>query len=1132
MAACPACRSENPDGFQFCGFCGARLFVDNGSSAASERKVVTVLFCDLVDFTAASERVDPEAVRARLAPYQRRARERIEAFGGTVEKFVGDAVMAVFGAPVAHEDDPERAVRAGLAILEAIRELNEADPALSLSVRVGVNTGEALVSLGAHPELGEGIVTGDVVNTAARIQSHAPVDGVAVGSDTHTAAKRAIAFERLEAISAKGKSQPVAVWRAVAPHASLGADPLRSTTLFVGRDLDLALLRDLFEKGVAERSIQLATVLGEPGVGKSRLVSELGASIEGVEPPVTWLQGRCLPYGDGITFWALGEIVKAHANIYESDASEVAREKLEAVLPATEERPWIRARLLPLIGLDASDSAAQDELFTAWRRFFESIADSGPLVLVVEDIHWADAALLAFLKHLADWTLDVPVLVVCTARLELYETHPTWGSGLASHTAIRLSALSDVDTTRLVAALLDEAVLSEEVHKLLLEHAGGNPLYAVEFVRMLRDRELRDTPSAAGGAEGVAVPVSLQALIAARLDTLPLERKALLQDAAVMGKVFWASSVSAMSGRDEPDVELALHELARKELVRPARRSSMEGETEYGFWHVLVRDVAYEQIPKAERAARHMRAAKWLEEAAAGRVEDFAEVLAYHTGEALRLVDVQGDARRRAEVAPAASRYALLAGERALGLDTTKALSLLDRARALTPDEDPTFALVLLRWGDAAHQAGMMREGSRAVEQAARSFEAQGDMVRAGEALTLLASILRRLGAPETLSTAERAVAVLSATPGAELVAALAALAGLRYATGADEEAEHTAEEALALAERLGLPVPGTALGFRGSARCALGNARGVDDMERALALLLAAGSGTDAGILQSNLVLERAQIAGPMATLAQLEHAHAFAEARGLTETTWFAAAARINNLVMTGRFDEALEQADALLPLLRASGERLQVCHVLKAQAAALAERGVDSLPQADEALQIARDAQDPILLMYAAWGAAPAQVAAGDTSGARALLEEIVAAPVRHDSRYAEVLPALSRAAHALSAAELVERLADGVPDTLAGQRHALTTVNAIHAEATGSHQQAAAIYAEAAERWEQFTNVLEQAHALLGKGRCLALIGDRRADQSLLTCRALFAHMRAEPRIAECDRLIFEVSRFSK
>jgi class 3 adenylate cyclase/tetratricopeptide (TPR) repeat protein len=1123
MAACRACSRDNPQGFQFCGFCGARL-LDGDGPVASERKVVTVLFCDLVGFTASSEHSDPENVQARLDPYRRRVREQIEAFGGTVEKFVGDGVMAVFGAPISHEDDPERAVRAGLAIVEAIQELNKAEPTLSLSVRVGVNTGEALVAVSAHPELGEAVVTGDVVNTADRIQSQAPINGVAVGADTHKATERVFEFEPLEPISAKGKSQPVKLWRAGAPRSPYPTDVSPWATPFLGRDLDLAVLRGVFEKAVAERSVQLVTVVGEPGIGKSRLVAELGAYVDRLQVPVTWLQGRCLPYGDGITFWALGEIVKAHAGIYESDASEVAIEKLEAVLPETKERPWLRARLLPLLGLDADDSAAQDELFTAWRRFFESIAERGPLVMVVEDIHWADAALPAFVRHLADWAEGVPVLIVCTARPELFEAYGDWGAGLANHLAFRLSRLSDQDTAQLVSALLERAVLPPETHQILLGRAGGNPLYAVEFVRMLRDREGTDGQDVLEITAEVAVPDSVQAVIASRLDTLPLERKALLQDAAVMGQVFWSGSVSAMSGQDERQVTQALHEFARKELVRPRRHSSMEGEAEYVFWHLLVRDVAYEQIPRAQRAARHIKAAKWLENKAAGRVEDLAEVLAYHTGEALTLADTQGDARLYAVVAPAAPRYALLAGERALGLDTRKALTLLDRARALTSASDETFALVLLRWGDAAHQAGMMREGAKAVERAATSFEAQGDLARAGEALTLLASIQRRLGAPEALTTAVRAVGLLRSTPGTELVAALAALAGLHYATGADEAAIETAEEALALAEELTLAMPGRALGFRGSARCALGDLGGLADMERALELLIATGRGTDAGVLHSNLALERAQIEGPVATLGRLEQAYAFAEARGLTETTWFAAAASANNLVMVGRFDEALEQAHTLLPLLRASGERLQVCHVLKAQAAALAESGVDASSQADEAVQIAHDAQDPVLLMYAAWAATRVYVGVGNSNAAHALLEEIAAAPVHGDSRYAEVVPVLTRSALELADLGFVDRLAEGVPDTLPGQQYALLTMSAIKAEAVGDHARAARLYADAATCWERFTNVLEQAHALVGQGRCLRLIGDGRADQPLRAARALFDRMGASPRVAECDRLI--------
>ena len=356
MMMCASCGREVPGEFPFCPFCGAALDAAAVGSVVQERKVVSVLFCDLVGFTAASEQADPEEVAARVAPYHAAVRERIEAFGGTVEKFIGDAVMAVFGAPVAHEDDAERAVRAGLAVLEVLEGLNAADGTLALSVRVGVNTGEAVVSLGAKPELGEGMVTGDVVNTAARIQAQAPVDGVAVGEGTFRATERVFEWEPLDPIDAKGKSQPLPLWRALRPTARFGSDVIRSmTTPLVGRDIDLTLVRGAFDKVVAERSVQLVTIVGEPGVGKSRLVAELGAHVDALPVLVRWRQGRCLPYGDGITFWPLAEILKAHAGIFESDTPEVASEKLDLVLPDVEDRPWLRARLLPLLGLDGGE---------------------------------------------------------------------------------------------------------------------------------------------------------------------------------------------------------------------------------------------------------------------------------------------------------------------------------------------------------------------------------------------------------------------------------------------------------------------------------------------------------------------------------------------------------------------------------------------------------------------------------------------------------------------------------------------------------------------------------------------------------------------------------------------------------
>jgi class 3 adenylate cyclase len=708
MAACPSCGKELPGEFPFCPFCGAPLG-EQPTPALEERKVVSVLFCDLVGFTSDSDRQDPEDVQARIRPYHARLRQEIERYGGTVEKFVGDAVMAVFGAPVAHEDDPERAVRAGLRILEAIAELNDTDPDLGLQVRVGINTGEAVVALSARSAQGEGLVTGDVVNTAARIQSVAPVNGVAVGEQTYRATSRDFDYEPLDPASVKGKAEPLPLWRARAVRARFRTDTSREfTTPLVGRELEKPLLIGTFERATQQRSVQLVTVVGEPGVGKSRLAAELWVYVDAKPGIIRWRQGRCLPYGAGITFWALGEIVKAEAGILESDSAEVASAKLDAaVSPDEPERQWLLQRLAPLVGVEAASPAERQELFTAWRRFLEGLAISRPSVLVFEDLHWADEALLAFLEYLAEWSQGVPLLVLCTARPELYERRPGWGAGQRNSHTINLSPLSDQETAELVSYLISTTGLSHELEQEVLERAGGNPLFAEEFVRLLADRGF--------DPDQAVLPDSVQALIAARLDTLPQERKSLLQDAAVLGKVFWAGALAEMGRRDQGEVELALHELARKELLRPSLASSMAGEREYSFWHLLVRDVAYGQIPRAERARRHRAAAAWIERKAGERVEDLAEVLAYHYLQALELAEAAGDAAQAEELAAPARRFLALAGERSLGLDTAQAEARLARALELTPIEDPERADLLVRWADAVSQAGRVREAAETL---------------------------------------------------------------------------------------------------------------------------------------------------------------------------------------------------------------------------------------------------------------------------------------------------------------------------------------------------------------------------------------------------------------------------------
>jgi len=652
VAACAVCGFEYEGSFKFCPECAAPL-VALGRAVGEERKVVTTLFCDLVGLTASAESADPEDVDRILSAYSAMARARIEAHGGVMEKFIGDAVVGVFGLPRAHEDDPERAVRAGLRIVEGAGEL-EALGGAPLRLRVGINTGEALVRVGAVAGAGERLLAGDASNTASRLQALAPEMGVAVGLSTYEATAGVFEYEELGPAVVKGKAEPVRVFHARASRARLGLDlPGVYKSPFVGREIDLALLKGVFEKAVAAQAVQLVTVVGEPGLGKSRIVAELFRHLDARPELVTWRQGRCLPYGDGITFWALGEIVKAHAGILESDPPRVAALKLEVVLPGGSERAWFRQRLLPLLGIEASSSAQREELFTAWRRFLELIAEQRPTVLVFEDLHWADEALLAFLEHLADRAEGLPLLLVGTARPDLYERHPDYGARLRNATPINLSPLSREETARLVSALLETAEIPAALHQPILDRAEGNPLYAEEFVRLLKDRDLLVKQGSSWGVrEGAEVPVpdSLHAVIAAHLDTLEPEPKSMLADAAVIGKVFWAGAVAAMGGHDVQVVTDTLRELSRNELVRPARRSSMEGETEYAFWHILTRDVAYTQLPRAARVARHVAAAAWLESKALERVEDLADVLAYHYATARELAQAAGQTGQATEL--------------------------------------------------------------------------------------------------------------------------------------------------------------------------------------------------------------------------------------------------------------------------------------------------------------------------------------------------------------------------------------------------------------------------------------------------------------------------------------------------
>jgi len=1132
MPACPNCGEENPERARFCWSCGAAI-AEAPRSGAEERKIVSVLFVDLVGFTAASEKADPEDVRARLRPYHARVKQEIERFGGTVEKFVGDAVMAVFGAPVSREDDAERAVHSALRILDAIVELNDEHPDLQLTVRGAVNTGEAMVTLGARPAEGESIVAGDVVNTAARLQTSAPVSGIVVGESTYRATKDIFEYEPLEPVAVKGKAESLPLWHALAPRRRIGVDvePIVRTPL-VGRDDDLALLQSIYTRTLRDASVQLVTVAGEPGVGKTRLLAEFRKWVDDRPELVFWRQGRSLSYGAGITYWALGEMVKAQAGILESDTPEEAAAKLAvAVEDAAEDasdREWLNASLAPLVGAGAAAAGERDESFTAWRRFIEGIASERPLVLVFEDLHWADDALIAFVEHLVDWSTDVPLLVLCSARPELYERHPGWGGGKRNSNTVSLSPLGADETARLLAALLQKAVPPAETQRTLLERAGGNPLYAEEFVRMLSDRgvlteqgDLRD--------DEIPVPDNVQALIAARLDTLPPDRKALLHDGAVVGKVFWAGAIASMGDRDEAFVRTGLHELARKELVRSARTSSVSDQAEYSFWHLLVRDVAYSQIPRAERARKHVAAAEWVERMAGERVTDHAELLAYHYEQALDLTHAAGGDADAKDLEALSFRFLVLAGDRAGSLDLQKARSYYLRAVELAPgDLDKARALLKAAEVAATGLSNTREERHEALEL----FRRHGDELGMGEALVGLSWEAWIAGqSAEAGTMLDQATELLERhPPGRELSLAYRRVAGRDMILGRAQAAIASSERALELAERLGLQDHATSnLQFRGIARCELGEVEsGLEDLRAGLRLAIEHGYATSAGTGHSNLGSFTWLLEGPEAGLEVHLAGIEFGERRGMSglvawlkaETTWM--------LFDLGRWDEVLKATEEVVQWDSKVGGALQGIAARSYEAQVLVRRGetAEAAELAADFVARGRDARDAQLLVPSLAIAALVERARGDLPTALELVEEFVRETRDvSDWHRARFLPELTEICVAARDIEPARQLADGIRVTAGRSGHSLAEAWAILAEADGKTDEAATLFDDAAAGWKEYGAVFPKAQSLLGAGRCLlALERPDEAMTRLSEARDIFTRLGARPALAEVDALL--------
>ena len=852
--SCAACGTENPPGARFCMNCGARLerrcpncntkaqpearfcmscgtALDAGQSLPAgpgapaerlpeERRQVTVLFADLSGYTAIAERMDPEAVKSLVDRALMRLGGEVERFGGTIDKYIGDNVMAIFGAPVAHEDDAERAVRAGLGMQDAMGEVNEGLPAgVHFALRVGINTGEVLAGAVGSAYT----VVGDTVNVAARLQSAARPGSVTVGQRTMRATGAAVDYDRLEPLELKGKAAPVPAWEAVcliAEHAAGRLVPARESPL-VGRVEELAAVETLYERVIEEQTPHLITLVGEAGVGKSRLLRELEQRLEAHPTQPAFRTGRSLRYGSGTVFWALGEVLRAEVGIVDSDTADEAWGKLSGYvreaadssdLAAGDRQAALIGRLL---GVDSPPELTPDEddperlreaFFSALRSGVEAIARRRPMVIAFEDIHWADDGMLEAIEHLAQW-VRAPLMLLCLARDELLDRRPNWGGDHGSATRLLLAPLSSSQTHELVAALVPEG---HDVLPAVVERSGGNPLFAEEMARRIAE----------DGGQGTQLPDTVQGVLAARLDSLePFERR-LVQQAAVVGRTFWQASLVPLAEAEGRDLDSALDTLQAKDILAPASERRLAGERELAFKHVLIRDVAYSMLPKSVRSRKHFEVGAFIEARAGDRTDEVVPLLAEHYGRAAAL-GKEGDvsAEELSAMRDRAVRFLEEAGDVAARLYSNReAAEHYRHARQVAqvgddpagggpgPATDQVLVRVGEKLGDVSLRLGRVDEAIAVWGECLEWHRGQEDLER-------VADLHRRIGAglshkgerKAAIEHYQKGINLLKdGPPRIELVRLYEEAAWLYLHTGDNMLAIYASEKALRLAERLG----------------------------------------------------------------------------------------------------------------------------------------------------------------------------------------------------------------------------------------------------------------------------------------------------------------------------------------
>lgn len=971
----------------FCTSCGHALTVSTPTAKApelpgpeEERRLVSVLAVDLVGFSASAQHLEPEDLQAVQQEFFAVVTRAVQHAGGTIAKRIGDAVVAVFGAPTAHENDPYRAVRAGLDVQDALKGLTLPD-GQPLTARGGVSTGEALVAF--EPGRDEPRVAGAVLGRAMGMQACAPQGSVLVGPHTHRITSANIDYVHHGVVALSGRASVSDSWVAVC--LKVRSDQVGDALPLVGREPELGMLVSGLRRAMQERRGQLVALVGEPGLGKSRLTRALAEHADSPATPtlVRWRVGACLPYGEGVSYWALGQVVKAQAQILESDSAALARHKLETSVETLlraesgEVISQVKQRLAALVGLPGSSSKDADDLdasHAAWRRYLMALAEDAPTVLVLEDLHWADDGFLDFLRSLVQAASSLPLLVLVTARPELFERRPTWVSGLADAMTLTLTPLSESEMTTVLGRLLGGTVLPAALQRRLLDLVNGNPLYAEEYVRMLTDSgvlaaEAQDTLA------DLPLPDSVQGVVDSRLDLLSAAERSVVSAAAVVGEVFWDGAVAAVADADRDQVRNCLEALSQREVVRRSPRSRVAGEQEFAFRHVLVRDAAYARIPHSIRVVQHRRCADWLDTFLAERGDDVAELRAHHRITAYELAAGLG-----ADLEPyaQAARQALqTAAERALRLHAvTTAHGYASRAVTLWHghEDEPAALKASLLAAELAFlhdpHAFYSDGGPARVQQTAQQLLLLGDRRGAARAQVLLgqAEWYRGGGAELAAEHLGRAVDLLAEEPASEQSAsALAELGRLQMLSQHFAHAVALSDRAMAIARPLGLlEVEANALVTAGTSRYSLGDPLGIVQQEESVQLCR-----------QYNLrALQRAanNLAATMQEEGQLRRSYELIEESARATRGWgLSLTTRADDSEVAlmawydGQWERLLEHTDAFLRTAGTEARQWEA-HLLALAAIVRALRAEPVPPELDDVVDQARRSGFPSLVRSA--------------------------------------------------------------------------------------------------------------------------------------------------------------------